>query len=77
MRWLTGIAAGLWIFLALRQGWAGLQEWSLTPGLLALESALVGYRLLDRNRTAGQAVWWISLLAWASVFLPLLLKSGS
>lgn len=66
------LAAGFWALIAGVQAQTAWNNRSLLPLLLAIESALVFWRLLNRKEDAATPQpWYVTVIAWASVFLPM------
>jgi len=66
------LAAGFWALIAGIQAQIAWNNRSILPLLLAIESALVFWRLLNRKEDAGAPQpWYVTAIAWASVFLPM------
>lgn len=71
---MTFLWSALWVLAAVMLGRAAVDTHSLLPLLLAVESGLVGLRLLDRCPVATEAGRMGRWLAWGSAGLPLLIQ---
>jgi len=75
-RFSTGCIVTAWLVLGCLQLQTATRERTLLPALLAVESLLVGYRLLSRRADAANPhPWYVRSAILSSVFVaPLLLR---
>lgn len=75
MKWRSYVGASFWAAMF------GLRVRQVVNGdllgiLLAIQAALVAFRLIERHEPVREASWSWRVLAWASAMLPLAIQPG-
>ena len=66
------LAAGFWALIAGVQIQSAYDNRSILPLLVGIENALICWRLLHQTQDAAEPLpWYVTLVAWISVFLPM------
>ena len=66
------LAAGFWALIAGVQIQSAYDNRSILPLLVGIENALICWRLLHQTQDAAEPLpWYVTLVAWVSVFLPM------